>query len=159
MIIWLTGQPGSGKTTLATALQNELRRTHFTEREDLVVNIDGDGLREVFQNFDYTEKGRRENISSAILVARWLDADGFFVIVSLVSPYRGQREELKATNVVREVYLRTSEIRGREEFFVTDYEPPLKDFISIDTGIQTVDESIYFILESIEELLHKRSDL
>ena len=45
-----------------------------------------------------------------------------------------------------EVYLFTSEIRGRENFFVKDYEKPLKNFIEIDTTHQTEQESLNKIL-------------
>ena len=43
-------------------------------------------------------------------------------IISLVSPYRELREEFKSKYKVLEVYLFTTEIRGRENFFVKDYE-------------------------------------
>jgi len=156
MIVWFTGQPGHGKTTLAKALQRRLQETQFSEREDLVVNIDGDGLREVFQNFDYSHSGRLRNISSAQLVARWLDASGFFAIVSLVSPYRWQREELKKTNKVLEVYVHTKLERGREEYHVEDYEAPLEDFLALDTGAKSVDECLY---EVLNELINKQFPL
>ena len=44
------------------------------------------------------------------------------------------------------MYLFTSEIRGREKFFVKDYEKPLKNFIEIDTTHQTEQESLNEIL-------------
>ena len=54
-IIWLTGQPGSGKTTLA----NSLRDTIFKKlpNVDLMI-IDGDDLRNITINKDYSRKGR-----------------------------------------------------------------------------------------------------
>ena len=159
MIVWLTGQPGSGKTTLAKALQRRLQETQFSEQEDKVVNIDGDGLREVFANLDYSRAGRLRNISSAILVARWLDANGFFVIVSLVSPYRYQREELKESNLVLEVYVHTTLERGRESYFAENYEPPTEDFLDLDTGAKNVDECLYDIINGIINKQYPLSDL
>ena len=47
MIIWFTGQPGSGKTTLAKALMKEWNKPF------LLYHIDGDGHRELTGNFDY----------------------------------------------------------------------------------------------------------
>jgi adenylylsulfate kinase len=55
--------------------------------------------------------------------------------VSLVSPYKDQREAFKEKmgDDLVEVYVHTSETRGRENFFVENYEPPTEDFINICT--------------------------
>ena len=66
MIIWLTGQPGSGKTVLAGWLQS------ITEINSRVMQIDGDDIREIFQNKDYSEAGRRKNIELAQKLALFL---------------------------------------------------------------------------------------
>ena len=57
-LIWLTGQPGSGKTTLAQALLE-----HFQKNDKKVINIDGDDLRGFTSNKDYSKQGR-ENFFS-----------------------------------------------------------------------------------------------
>ena len=57
MIIWLTGQPGSGKTTLCNEIISSLTY-------DKIINIDGDDIRDVLDNKDYSEKGRRKNIQT-----------------------------------------------------------------------------------------------
>jgi adenylylsulfate kinase len=126
MIYWFTGQPGAGKTTLAKHLV-----TYFENKN--VIQIDGDDLRDIFQNKDYTEFGRRKNIERAQDIARFMSQKGFNVIVSLVSPYRDQREEFKENNQVKEIYVHTTDERGRENFHVTDYETPNNNFIDIDT--------------------------
>ena len=41
-----------------------------------------------------------------------------------------------------EVYLHTTEIRGRENYFVEDYEPPSDNFIDMDTTLKTEEESL-----------------
>jgi adenylylsulfate kinase len=126
MIYWFTGQPGAGKTTLAKHLV-----TYFENKN--VIHIDGDDLRDIFQNKDYSEFGRRKNIERAQDIARFMSQKGFDVIVSLVSPYRDQREEFKENNQVKEIYIHTTDERGRENFHVTDYETPNNNFIDIDT--------------------------
>ena len=55
MIIWFTGQPGSGKTTLANELILNLKRN---SPEKKVINIDGDDLRSISKNKDYSKEGR-----------------------------------------------------------------------------------------------------
>jgi adenylylsulfate kinase len=87
MIYWFTGQPGAGKTTLADWLA-----THYHTK---AINIDGDDIREIFDNKDYSEAGRRKNIELAQNMAHFLHHKGYNVFVSLVSPYKDQRESFK----------------------------------------------------------------
>tara|TARA_Y100000768_G_scaffold357344_1_gene312346 strand:- start:22 stop:477 length:456 start_codon:yes stop_codon:yes gene_type:complete len=141
--IWLTGQPASGKTTLANLLLN-----HFKEngKENDFFNIDGDDLRNLFQNKDYSRKGRFANIRLGMSIAAYLINKNKTPIISLVSPYRELREEFKCKYKVLEVYLHTTEIRGREDFFVKEYEKPLENFIEIDTTYKSKEESLHEIL-------------
>jgi adenylylsulfate kinase len=137
MIYWFCGQPGAGKTTLATAM--------IERSSDTCIHIDGDGLRELFQNFDYSEEGRRKNIQSVLDLCRFLDYKGFTVVVSVVAPYREMRDSLKKTNKVIEVFVHTDEIRGRENFFVKDFEIPTEEFIDMDTTNKTIEECLNLI--------------
>jgi len=146
MIYSFTGQPHAGKTTLAKHLKNVLE---FNNPEKKAFIIDGDDLRKILNNKDYSEAGRRDNISKAYAIARYLHKDDEHdVILAVVSPFRDLREDLKLDNNVVEVYVHTSDIRGRENFHVSNYEEPLIDFISIDTS--DVDE-----MTSVNELLEK----
>jgi adenylylsulfate kinase-like enzyme len=137
MIIWLTGQPGSGKTTLAKAIM-ELEYTNNW------FHIDGDDIRELFDNKDYSKDGRIKNVLLAQQLAQYLNSKGQNVLVSLVSPYREQRDSFKCKleNAIKEVYVHTSEIRGREQFFVDDYEPPTENYTDMCTDNITVAECV-----------------
>jgi len=140
--IWLTGQPGSGKTTLANLLIKNLSEKSINQ----YFNIDGDDLRNLFQNKDYSRKGREANIRLGMSIAAFLINKGKTPIISLISPYRSLREEFKSKYKVLEVYLHTNEIRGREDYFVKDYEKPIENFLDIDTTHQKEEESLNEIL-------------
>jgi adenylylsulfate kinase len=145
MVIWLTGQPGAGKTTLA-----EWIRAHFYTNG---IIIDGDDIRDVYQNKDYSEEGRRRNIEKAQDLALFLHHKNFTPIISLVSPYRDQRESFKDKLGVdiKEFYIHTTDIRGRENFHVKNYEPPLTNFVDIDT----TNEDQYTSFQKIKNSLYE----
>ena len=151
MILWFTGQPGSGKTTLAERFIKDKLIGFMKIQPVRIVHIDGDDLREVVDNKDYSEKGRRENINLAMNLARFMDNKGFTVVVSLVSPYRDQREELKMERNIAEFYLHTTEIRGKEDYFVDNYEPPLHNFTDIDTN-KPIEECVNEILDVYRQM-------
>lgn len=136
MIYWLTGQPGAGKTTLAQLM--------VTSYPNDGIIVDGDNIRDIFDNKDYSEQGRRKNIELAQNISHFLHMKGHTVIVSLVSPYRDQRESFKEKlgDGIVELYVHTTEIRGREERHVHNYEPPLENFIDVDTTDVNPIESI-----------------
>jgi adenylylsulfate kinase len=135
MIIWLTGQPGSGKTTICKEILSDYPH---------MFHIDGDDLRDLFENKDYSESGRRKNIELAQQIAQYLHNKGKDILVSLVSPYKDQRDKFKEKmgDKLIEVYVHTSEARGRESFFVSDYQPPTENFLDLDTTNITVGECV-----------------
>jgi adenylylsulfate kinase len=140
MIIWLTGQPGSGKTTICKRILWD---------KPGVFHIDGDDLRDLFENKDYSETGRRKNIELAQQIAQYLHKKGSDVVVSLVSPYKDQRDKFKqkmGDNLV-EVYIHTTDVRGREDFFVKEYDAPTEKYLSIDTTNESVEESTKKVLD------------
>jgi adenylylsulfate kinase len=138
MVYYFTGQPGSGKTTLAELLY-----------DDGYIWIDGDDIRDIFNNKDYSEEGRKVNVRRAHDIAQFMDAKGFDVIISLVSPFRELRDELKSKTEVKEVYVHTTDIRGREHYHVKNYEPPIDDFINLDTTNEEVLETWNRLLKLI----------
>ena len=143
MIFWFTGQPGSGKTTLSFALQDRLKLDY----PDIgFISVDGDDLRDITINKDYSEAGRRSNIQTAINITKFLQSKGYLVIASLVSPYKDLRDELKNTRDTLEIFLFTNEKRGKEGYFVDNYQKPTEDYMELDTGKLNIEECINEIL-------------
>jgi len=143
MIYWFTGQPGSGKTTLAIALKSALRK-----RGRPVVHLDGEFLRELMSNKDFSEAGRIRNIKAAQQLAAKLQSEGIVVVASFVSPYRSIREQFKRTDQVLEIYMHTTDVRGKEAYFVANFEPPQQDFVDIDTTNASVEICLQKILRA-----------
>jgi adenylylsulfate kinase len=141
MVVWLTGQPGSGKTTLSKHMLLNMGSDVF--------HIDGDDLRDLFNNKDYSETGRRRNVELAQQIAEYLTNKNKHVIVSLVSPYKDQRDKFKEKmgQKLVEVYVHTTEERGREDFFVEGYEPPTENFLDMDTTKRPIYVCSRLILE------------
>ena len=142
MIYWFTGQPAHGKTILADLLKN----THLPQ----AYRIDGDDMRELFSNKDYSIKGRVENVGTAQRIAHYLHNQGKDVIVSLVSPYLDQREEFKDIMEwqLQEIFVYydiDKGLRGRENYHVSQFGVPELDYIDVDTTIQTPEESLKII--------------
>ena len=139
MIYWFTGQPSHGKTVLAKMLKEKLPNAF---------HIDGDDMRELFANKDYSIKGRVENVGTAQRIAHYLHNQGHDVIVSLVAPYIDQREDFKKhvgiENMV-EFYVHTSEPRERDHFKAIAYTPPVSDYVDIDTTTDTPEQSFEIV--------------
>ena len=125
MIFWITGQSGAGKTTLSNWMKKELD-TH-------AVTIDGDELRDVFSNKDYSVEGRKKNVELAQNIAKFLNSKYNSVIVSVIAPFREQREQFKKVmgNDIVEIFVKCDEIRSP---YTTEYEEPQQDFILINTN-------------------------
>jgi adenylylsulfate kinase-like enzyme len=130
-IYWFTGQPGAGKTVLALKLKDFLEETYNNE----VFHIDGDELRLLFKNINYGREGREENIKRAQDIAKFINSQGYDVIVSLVAPYKELRDSFKENmgrNFV-EFYVHTTEVRGRENFHTDEYVKPSENYVDINT--------------------------
>ena len=130
MILWFTGQPGSGKTTLCEKIKEKI--------DNKVIHFDGDDIRDVLNNKDYSEKGRRKNIQFVIDMAKVMEKKGFIVLVSLVSPYRDLR--------IGEIIYLSSSRDLRKEYWVKDYEIPQQNFTKINTD-KPIGECINEILD------------
>ena len=143
MIYWFTGQPAHGKTVLA-------KKLHYLKPDAFM--IDGDDMRELFSNKDYSIKGRVENVGTAQRIAHYLHNQGKDVIVALVAPYIDQREDFKTLmgDQMVEFYVHTSEPRERDHFKAIAYTPPLSDYVDIDTTHDTPEQSFEIVKKWIQ---------
>jgi GTPase SAR1 family protein len=143
MILVLFGQPCSGKSTIA----NELK--------GMFMNIDGDRLRKIFKNNDYSRGGRITNLNRASDIAAFIDASGLDVVMSLVYPYKEARGYLNGLSKdVYWVYLEYDDIRGREKFHVEDFDIPGDDekVLKINTTKTSLTKCLSLIEDYISHL-------
>ena len=142
MIIVLFGQPHSGKSTIA----NEIlaRTTSF-------INIDGDELRKLFVNKDYSREGRIKNLNRASDIAHFLNSIRNNVILSLVYPYKEARDYLNSlTKDVAWIYLTYEGERGREKFHVQDFDIPSEErILHLDTSTTSLENCLKLIDEYV----------
>lgn len=140
MIYWFTGQPGTGKTTLASAWAIHLRSTG-----NPVAHLDGDTLRAMTGNTDYTREGRRRNVVLAQQLASLFAYEGMDVCVSMVSPDREVRERFKQRGGVREIYLHCDPPHCKANFQCAEYTKPVcgrDEFMMLDTNALTIDDCL-----------------
>lgn len=105
-VIWLTGLSGSGKSTIANALEKNL----FAMGKHSYV-LDGDNLRlGINKDLGFTKEDRAENVRRVSEIAKLMVDAGLVVIVALVSPYKVDRDharELFAPGEFAEVWVKT----------------------------------------------------
>ena len=165
--LWFTGLSGSGKTTLAKALEPVLR-----ERGLKVERLDGDIVRQsLTRDLGFSKEDRDENIERVTFVAKLLTRNDVAVLCSFISPYIARREKSRAeigrfvecyvectldTLIERDVKgLYQKALAGEIENFtgISDpYEPPPNPEIVVNSGTQTLEESVAIILKRLEEL-------
>ena len=133
-----------------TGAEQTAIEAHFRKEEAKRIR---DEMRELFNNKDYSIKGRIANIDAAQKIAHYLHNQGKDVIVSLVSPYLDQREEFKNKLdwQIKEIFVHYSNrIRGREEYHVLGYQNPQFNFVDIDTSDDSPNQSLDIIREELK---------
>jgi adenylylsulfate kinase len=159
-VVWFTGLSGSGKSTIAVGVHEELVRRGVD-----VEYIDGDALREVFPNTGYTRAEREEHLRRTGYMASRLAAHGVTVVASFVSPYRESRDFIrKLCPGFLEVYVATPleecerrDVKGlyararrgeiRNFTGIDDpYEVPEHPELTLDTGALSVEQCVAAVL-------------
>jgi adenylylsulfate kinase len=160
-VLWFTGLSGSGKSTIAVRVHEELVR-----RGVEVEYIDGDALREVFPNTGFTRAEREEHLRRTGYMASRLAEHGVTVVASFVSPYRESRDFIRrlSRNFV-EIYVATPleecerrDVKGlyararrgeiRNFTGIDDpYEPPESPELTLDTRVLDVEQCVAKVLE------------
>lgn len=165
-VLWFTGLSGSGKSTIAEALERKLFDLGY-----FVKVLDGDNIRSgINNNLGFSLEDREENIRRIAEVSKLFLESGVIVICSFVSPTRKIRklaQEIIGTSDFYEIFVNTpleicekrdvkglykkaraGEIKG---FTGIDspYEPPETPFLNIKTEHASVKECVEKIVESI----------
>ena len=166
-VVWFTGLPSSGKSTLAQRLKDELIKRGFR-----VEVLDGDVVREhISRGLGFSKEDRDENIRRIYHVAYLLKRNGVVVITAAISPYREIRQE--ARELLKdfvEVYASCPvekcierDVKGMykkalageiKNFTGIDdpYEPPENPEVVCETDKETVEESVKKIINKLIEM-------
>jgi bifunctional enzyme CysN/CysC len=167
-ILWITGLSGSGKSTLAMALERAL-----FDKGMRVTALDGDNLRlGLSADLGFSPEDRAENIRRVGEVAALMAKAGLLCITAFISPYRADRERIRAAHreLFHEVYLSASVAecerrdakglyararRGEIRDFTgvsAPYEPPAAPELTIPTGQEPVAASLARLVEYVERM-------
>ncbi|MFZ9914212.1 MAG: adenylyl-sulfate kinase [Phycisphaerales bacterium] len=166
--VWFTGLSGSGKSTVAVAVEARL-----VGAGRLCYRVDGDNLRHgLNRNLGFTAEDRAENVRRTGEVCRILADAGVIVLASLVSPFRTDRAAVRAIHAEAavpfleafvEVPLEVAEARDPKGLYrkarageIRDftgihqpYEPPESAEIVLDTSRLSVEESATQVVEAL----------
>ncbi len=177
VILWFTGLSGSGKSTIAHALEEELYK-----RGIHTYILDGDNVRSgLNSDLGFSEEDRKENIRRIGEVAKLFIDAGVLTMVAAISPYKRDREFVR--NLVEpgefvEIYvkcpLEVCETRDPKGLYkkarqgiiknftgIDDpYEEPENPEIVVETDKETVEEAVAKIIRFLEErqIIPKKED-
>lgn len=173
LCIWFTGLPCSGKTTISRELYKILTQKGFK-----VKLFDGDKVRKTLsKDLGFSREDRRENVMRVAKLAKEYVDKGYIVLCALVSPYRKDREEVRAMfedgkfiEVFVDAPLEVCEKRDTEGLYkkaregliknftgIDDpYEPPENPEIHLRTDLLTKEEALKFLKNFLLEKFHER---
>ncbi|WP_138506835.1 adenylyl-sulfate kinase [Nostoc sp. PA-18-2419] len=162
--LWITGLSGAGKTTISSEVEKKLRAVGYK-----VEVLDGDVVRQnLTKGLGFSKEDREENIRRIGFVAELLTRNQIIVIVSVISPYREMRQEMRHRigNFI-EVYVNAPievceqrDVKGLykkarsgkiKDFTGIDalYEPPLNPEVECRTDIESLDVSVAKVLAKL----------
>lgn len=166
-VIWFTGLSGSGKSTIANALEKEL---HALGKRTYI--LDGDNVRQgLNKDLGFTDADRVENIRRIAEVAKLMMDAGIIVMTAFISPFRREREmakELIGADNFLEIYVSTSlevceqrDVKGLYKKaragqlpnlsgLGSAYEPPIAADIEINTAHGEPDSIVTNLLKKID---------
>ncbi|MDC8004598.1 adenylyl-sulfate kinase [Aureisphaera galaxeae] len=170
-LLWFTGLSGSGKSTIANAVEKAL-----VDKGIHTYILDGDNVRKgLNNNLTFSPEDRKENIRRIAEVANLMVDAGLVTLAAFVSPYEKDRENIKnilgADNYV-EIFVNTPieecerrDVKGLyakarageiKDFTGVNapYEAPQSPDVEIDTTKVTVEESVATIIAYIENKLN-----
>jgi bifunctional enzyme CysN/CysC len=157
-ILWMTGLSGAGKSTLAFSLEQHLFRKGY-----LVYVLDGDNVRHgLCSDLGFSPRDRVENIRRVGQAAELFAGAGFLVLTAFISPYRADRDRVRAIapEIFHEIYidadLKTCEMRDPKGLYKkarkgeiheftgvsAPYEPPIRPELRVDTATSTIEECL-----------------
>jgi adenylylsulfate kinase len=136
MIYWFTGQPGTGKTTLANKLKEFLQTEKRNWRKD-VFQIDGDS--------DYS-------LDEAQLISSYITKNDCDIVVSSVSSIRKKREFFKSKmgNQIIEIFVSSNKKKAKD-LKLENYEEPNTNFFEIDTTLENPIQSFTKLIHYLRE--------
>ena len=168
VILWFTGLSGSGKSTLANAVNAVL-----FERGLATYVLDGDNIRHgLCKDLGFSDADREENIRRIGEVAKLFVDAGVITLTAFVSPFRADRDKaraLVADGDFIEVYcaadLAVCEDRDPKGLYAkaragvikeftgisSPYEAPEAPELRVDTGSQSLEESVASVISLLEE--------
>ena len=165
-VLWMTGLPCSGKTTIVKELQKDIPN---------LAMLDGDELREWFSPKDFSKAGRDEHNKRVAHLAKLLLKHGVPSAVSLVSPYKenrdNAREIINSGDQFAECYVKCSvekcEQRDVKGMYAKARRGEIKGFTGIDDPyeapenpnllIDTEHESLIDSAKNVKDFLKKRN--
>jgi bifunctional enzyme CysN/CysC len=135
-VLWLTGLPAAGKSTLANLVEKEL---HGLGRHTYV--LDGENFRQgLSKDLGFTDADRVENIRRAAEVARVMVDAGLIVIVAFISPFRNERRMARSlvgegefVEVFVDAPLEVAEARDPKGLYAKARRGELRNFTGIDS--------------------------
>ena len=165
-VLWLTGLSGSGKSTIANALEKEL----YAEGKKTYV-LDGDNIRHgLNKDLGFNDKDRVENIRRVAEVAKLMCDAGLIVITAFISPFRTERDMARSlfqSGEFKEIFISTplniAEQRDPKGLYKkarkgeipnftginSPYEKPLNPELSLDTSKTSITQCVKKIREII----------